>query len=86
MKQWRSPHALQREFKVALGRELRIRREARGLTQADIARAIRVSHGFVKQLETGQSARLIEQRWIDIQRTLGFDGDELLHDVLKEMA
>jgi len=80
---------MQRGLKTAgyslLRKELISAREARGLTQADLARAIGRSQSFVSKYEVGER-RLDVLDFVLVCRQLGVEAGNLLRSIQKQIA
>lgn len=57
------------------------RKEA-GLTQADVARALRRYQSYVANIESGQR-RIDVVEFLDLAAAIGFDAREILHEIMK---
>lgn len=68
------------EFLVAL---IRNRREAAGLTQTDVAKALGEHQSFIARIESGQR-RIDVIEYITLSEVIGFDAAEALRQLISE--
>lgn len=64
-----------------MGDRIKFHREAKGLSQSDLARLCGVTKGAVSQWELGRSKNVKNSTWLKLTEALGVSGDYLVNGV-----
>lgn len=64
-----------------MGERIKFHREAKGLSQSDLAKICGVTKGAVSQWELGRSKNVKNAPWLKLVETLGVSGDYLVNGV-----
>jgi transcriptional regulator with XRE-family HTH domain len=62
-----------------MGDRIKFHREAKGLSQLDLAKICGVTKGAVSQWELGRSKNVKNEPWLKLVEALGVSGDYLVH-------